>query len=894
MSNSEKNFSNWSAKVDQIMNSIDLKKRMITSPDEMTPITSYSLGVNLIPYHEFSSTVRPEVRQEILEYMEAELEKYEQSRKKKSSEEADRLRAEGNTHYQRKNFDAALHSYTMSILYAPVQSEGGDEADKKSSSLALGYGNRSATFFEIGQWASVLADIEHALEAGHQGVGKLLLRKADALINLRKFEMAKVVLKDSRLKQDPSLEGTVIGRLVTVERSLRAAKAQQSPLNEISIPPSEFPPLSEIISSLSTFSDHPYEPSEQIPSLSRKLEVRSSQEKGRHLVATEPISPGEILAVELPYASVLVKKEELSYCHHCCRRLKTDQFAVLPEEHNLGDKLGNAQRMEGKSLYVKAAVPCTGCTALLYCSDGCRQAAWTSYHQYECSILPMLYNLGLGHLALRMLFTLNSGDNGNGNGGFSQAKDVIRRADHDQTTDGDKEKRLALNQTSEPPFAAVYQLVNNNSARRESMHLQVSYGITSGLLLELATRVGYLSRLNLETADDVHLVGGLLHRHLMQLSANAHAINDYIQAMPEEGGSQLKYRDVPVSSGLYPWISLLNHSCEPNVIPTFECGRLFLLRALAPIAVGEEVVNSYCVHFARMEVKERQERLLDRYNFVCKCHRCELELKDGLNGRYIPLKCKSCPNGLMTRKDEDNFHCNACSKTVPQEEIKRQYDAFTEVLEKAWKSLKLDKPLKPQDGRFALTEKAADQAQAMLASRLEDGTVVFGSSRAQLELGRIADLLANMYLLYGRPADATRLIKRSRAIVEAIYGPMAILLVHELSKEVDILARLLQADVIVPLLRGGREATEREVALIDDWKQQYKRMMTLMGHYSLSGARLPLGDPDSCYFTSQILQRRKWMKEFDGVLRSIVEKRQLRNAAGRCTSKLQQMLLEDD
>ena len=348
MSNSEKNFSNWSAKVDQIMNSIDLKKTRITSPDEMTPITSYSLGVNLIPYHEFSSTVRPEVRQEILEYMEAELEKYEQSRKKKSSEEADRLRAEGNTHYQRKNFDAALHSYTMSILYAPVQSEGGDEADKKSSSLALGYGNRSATFFEIGQWASVLADIEHALEAGHQGVGKLLLRKADALINLRKFEMAKVVLKDSRLKQDPSLEGTVIGRLVTVERSLRAAKAQQSPLNEINIPPSEFPPLSEIISSLSTFSDHPYEPSEQIPSLSRKLEVRSSKEKGRHLVATEPISPGEILAVELPYASVLVKKEELSYCHHCCRRLKTDQFAVLPEEHNLGDKLGNAQRMEGQ------------------------------------------------------------------------------------------------------------------------------------------------------------------------------------------------------------------------------------------------------------------------------------------------------------------------------------------------------------------------------------------------------------------------------------------------------------------------------------------------------------------------------------------------------------------
>ncbi|KAH9395648.1 SET and MYND domain-containing protein 4 [Tyrophagus putrescentiae] len=643
----------------------------------------------------------------------------------------------------------------MSILYAQC-SQRRRRADKSPQS-GSGLGNRSATFFEIGQWASVLADMSTPLRPGHQAW---------------------------------------------------------------------------IISSLSTFSDHPYEPRNKIPSLSRKW--REGASFGGH----GAISPGEILAVELPYASVLVKKEELSYCHHCCRRLKTDQFAVLPEEHNLGDKLGNCSAhgrqvtvREGGSGPVPAAPPCSTARTAVGRRPG-RRTTSTSAPSFQCSTTSVWATL-----PCECSFTLNSGDNGNGNGGFSQAKDVIRRADHDQTSDGDKEKRLALNQTSEPPFAA-------------SMHLQVSYGVTSGLLLELATRVGYLSRLNLETADDVHLVGGLLHRHLMQLSVNAHAINDYIQAMPEEGGSQL------------------------NADGSFCCA------PLAPIAVGEEVVNSYCVHFARMEVKERQERLLDRYNFVCKCPRCELELKDGLNGRYIPLKCKSCPNGLMTRKDEDNFHCNACSKTVPQEEIKRQYNAFTEVLEKAWKSLKLDKPLKPQDGRFALTEKAADQAQAMLATRLEDGTVVFGSSRAQLELGRIADLLANMYLLYGRPADATRLIKRSRAIVEAIYGPMAILLVHELSKEVDILARLLQADVIVPLLRGGREATEREVALIDDWKQQYKRMMTLMGRYSLSGARLPLGDPDSCYFTSQILQRRKWMKEFDGVLRSIVEKRQLRNAAG--------------
>lgn len=627
----------WTDKLKQILESIDFEKGMLSTVNEVSNMHS-SLMENLLLYHEYGSTVRPEINAKIDDFIESELGKLSKEAKKKSSVEGAKLRDVGNDQYKKKNFDKALHFYTMSILHSPdlETSETG-----KSSSLALAYGNRSATFFELGQWANALVDIEHALEAGHQAVEKLLPRKIDALIGIEMFNEAKEVFSDNRLKQNSNLKAQLATRLTTIEEALKKCKGEK----EVSIPPNDLP-LPEIISILSSSDEHRYEPSAQMPSLSRKLALKRSPEKGRHLVASEPISPGDILAVELPYSCILLKTQELTYCHHCCRSLKTQEFEVPLESPNLGTKKANAERcsgesffynflvllnnlltITGKSMYMKAAVPCTSCTSILYCSSNCRSEAWTTYHKFECAILPLLHEIGLGHLALRTLFLSAGG------GGLSTVKEVVAKGDANQ---------LTLDPLNEPPYSAVYQLVQSSSVdkSKKQVHMQVPYAVTSGLLLQLAIRSGFLDVQSSADQGDLHLAGALLQRHLLQLTLNAHAIDAY-QNLPDtpDGGEQF-YRDVPIASGLYPWISLLNHACEPNVVPTFELGRLFLLRASKPIAAGEEVVNSYSVHFAKMDVGERQAFLASQ--FKCQCNKCKLELDNGLDGRYVPLACENC------------------------------------------------------------------------------------------------------------------------------------------------------------------------------------------------------------------------------------------------------------
>lgn len=306
-----------------------------------------SLMENMLLYHEYGSTVRPEINAQITDFIDLELGKLSQTAKKKSSVEAAKMREKGNDEYKKKDFDKALHFYTMSILHAPDK-EANLEAGK-SSNLALAYGNRSATFFEIGQWENALVDIEHAFEADYQAVEKLLLRKIDALIGLGMFSKAKEVLDDSRLKENSSLEAQLSTRRKTMEEALKKCKNT----NETSIPPNDLP-LFEILSILSTSAEHCYEPSARMPSLSSKLALKRSATKGRHLVAREPISPGDILAVELPYSCILLKAQELKYCHHCCRSLQIEEFEVPLESQNLGNKKANAERCDGKSFLVSS------------------------------------------------------------------------------------------------------------------------------------------------------------------------------------------------------------------------------------------------------------------------------------------------------------------------------------------------------------------------------------------------------------------------------------------------------------------------------------------------------------------------------------------------------------
>ncbi|XP_075719021.1 histone-lysine N-methyltransferase SMYD3 [Rhinoderma darwinii] len=80
-----------------------------------------------------------------------------------------------------------------------------------------------------------------------------------------------------------------------------------------------------------------------------------------------------------------------------------------------------------------------------------------------------------------------------------------------------------------------------------------------------------------------------------------------------------------VGVGLYPSMSLLNHSCDPNCVIVFEETRLHL-RTVKEIPQGKELTISY------IDVKTpshmRQMQCERQYCFTCDCHRCMSKDKD--------------------------------------------------------------------------------------------------------------------------------------------------------------------------------------------------------------------------------------------------------------------------
>nr|XP_058165378.1 histone-lysine N-methyltransferase SMYD3 isoform X2 [Dasypus novemcinctus] len=80
-----------------------------------------------------------------------------------------------------------------------------------------------------------------------------------------------------------------------------------------------------------------------------------------------------------------------------------------------------------------------------------------------------------------------------------------------------------------------------------------------------------------------------------------------------------------VGVGLYPSMSLLNHSCDPNCCIVFSGPHLFL-RAVKAIEPGEELTICYLDVLTTRA--ERQQLLRDQYCFSCDCLRCQSQDKD--------------------------------------------------------------------------------------------------------------------------------------------------------------------------------------------------------------------------------------------------------------------------
>ncbi|XP_012276058.1 SET and MYND domain-containing protein 4 isoform X2 [Orussus abietinus] len=684
------------------------------------------------------------------------LEERQNSNKTKSTEKAEHLKKKGNEEFQKKDYRSSILSYTNSARFAPW----------KSKIAAVAIANRSASLFYLGLYEECLKDIELAMELEYplNLRHKLLLREAQCHLKGKRRKLAKKALKKAR-EIIASSETLSLSKKDCIEKEISVLSLEALEINNS---------LEDEVSPLSPDDEKPkfpFEKNPSFPSASVALARRYSTDRGRYVTAERTIKKGEHLFVEEPFAFVLLDSSKSDgICGNCCRK------------------------------YGYRPIPCISCPEDLYCSLKCSKEAFLRYHRFECpgSQMGLYQQIGIAHLALRVLLTCSF------------------------TTDKEK-------------FNEVQCLVTNiNDKPPEDL---LMYGITSLMLtLYLRTYTDFFTNVNLKlcfadkfscsgtsevdkfqhdvinfddnfsVTDQELYVSTLLLRYILQLICNGHAItklnltafsNDTIASETQER----------IATGIYTSASMMNHSCDPNIVHSFH-GRFLIVKAARDISVGGEVFNCYGPHFRRMPTSERRNHLKLQYHFLCKCEPCtDPKLQNFLElfKAFICPKCK----GPIYKIQETTYWCLNCQNKYAIDytrdinhadeifrasQISIERSQHFEALEQLQECLNIRRNiLYPLNEDITITTDTIGKVYAMLAIEVLDRNIKsieirFGCDSIEVanELNKLTDIYIqclrqeeNIKKKKHTIGKIQKLLDRTEEIISSSYGPW-----HESLKDV--------------------------------------------------------------------------------------------------------------
>ncbi|XP_067144261.1 SET and MYND domain-containing protein 4-like [Centruroides vittatus] len=730
------------------------------------------------------------------------------SRHKKYWEKASELRAEGNLCFQNREYEKAVEFYTQSVLAAPFPDT--YDAGSHIEELAVGFGNRSAALFHLHRYKACLLDIERAFEYGYPKDlrAKLYLRKGQCLLKLGQSKLAHQAFDEAlqHLKQ-AKVDGKKAERLRKEIETHRQVTITESENRETQDDDDD-----DVLIPTLTAGSHP-----TIAYASAAVDMKYNEERGRYIVANRPISVGDTLFVEQPYASVLLPAHYNTHCHHCYLRFQ-------------------------------AAVPCHQCSQVRYCSVACCKESWDRYHKWECGNLDLLHSVGIAHLSVRVILVT----------GLQTLEEF-----YDRTLippDISVLPGCDMNGFYNSTYNAVYHLLTHT----EHMHVEdlFQYALTAALLLILLEKMGiFLARtqqLMLRGIDlkdrmaSTHLsdkvleqdssrpdtpssgrsqspasisdfrqspishpkppslelyVGGLVLRHILQLVCNAHAITE-LQTTPymTGGGSVGTQRQVRIATAIYPTASLMNHACDPTIISSFHKNTL-IIRVVKDVPTGAEIFNCYGPHFRRMARDDRQRALLEQYFFLCKCEACCNE--DEREQRFQALKCNYCDGPLRVPDAANKAACLDCNKeqecAAQLQKVFTAHDLFVQGLQ--------------------LTAKGTykDALERLRRCHRIREKVMYCHNR---QLAEVQDQIACCYASLGQASIAIDYLRPTLATTEAIYGTNSIELANELQKYSDLLMT-----AIPQVVKGGSSEIETS-ELIEEAHQVIERATKIFSiHY---------------------------------------------------------------
>ncbi|XP_001504392.4 SET and MYND domain-containing protein 4 isoform X1 [Equus caballus] len=677
-------------------------------------------------------------------------------------------REEGNKKFQEKDYTGATVLYSKGVSHSRPNTE----------DTSLCYANRSAALFHLGQYETCLEDIVRAQMHGYPErlQPKMMLRKAECLVLLGRLQEASQTISDleSSFAAKPTLAAS---QFQILQRTLCRLKMKIQKKEN----------LTETVSAALTkaFEDMDLrEENKQISGASASVSLCTDPFKGRYLIATKDILPGELLVKEDAFVSVLNPAEVLPL--HLGLESKWDTRVTNGDLY--------CHRCLKRSL---APVPCDGCSYAKYCSQECMQQAWDLYHNIECSLGALLLTLGVFcHVALRSTLLARfedagevtrklCGDISNKDTRLPESKNLVQTLSYDLGGESEKNGKTVetpipgcdINGKYENNYYAVCNLLphtENHSAEYKflcalsisALCRQLEAASPQALMTGLTS-----SKLKAAMAPvlcpESSIWGVAMLRHMLQLQCNAQAITA-IQQTGSKENIITDSRQVRLATGIFPVVSLLNHSCSPNTSMSFV-STVATVRASQRIGKGQEILHCYGPHESRMGVAERQQKLRSQYFFDCTCPACQHgKHRTTAEPRWEAFCCRSCR--ALIQGDEVLSCGNAsCTESVSRDHLVSRLQDLQQQVGIARKLLR--------NGKL---ERAIQQ----LLGCQHDAESFLSAEHSVV--GEIEDDLAQTYAALGDWQKSAAHLQKSLRVVEVRHGPSSVEMGHELFKLAQI------------------------------------------------------------------------------------------------------------
>ncbi|XP_035904023.1 SET and MYND domain-containing protein 4-like [Anopheles stephensi] len=444
-------------------------------------------------------------------------------------------------------------------------------ADRKDNAKARSLRARGNEMFhpKVKRYIEALKCYNESIAFSQKGTEDRAIAYANRSTICYELHRYEECLENIRLARESNYPERLANKLVKREedakKALMAAKAR--PCKDDAKPNVAAPQLS-------------YRAHETAPQVAECLELFESEKFGRYVVTNRNLNAGDVVIIEQPFCCLL---RDVYRCIRCDFCLKESIFTLIP---------------------------CESCTVAMYCSNECMTKAYRQYHRYECPVIRDMWRIftKLPVLSLRVVTTAIAAFDHN----------LQAMGEHLRALNEKEINAFTMDWTQATPrdiYDTVHVLETNANMRgpKDRMARVFFTTIIHKLLIE-RTELGKVCGPDFEMAE---LLDYLFLRHLQTSPVNMHSLH-YMEYQPAQELYELENH----ASACFPLLSMLNHSCAPNVTRvTLHDGQCAVV-VNRPIPKGGQLYDNYGMHHSLMPRKERQYSLESQYRFHCRCEAC--------------------------------------------------------------------------------------------------------------------------------------------------------------------------------------------------------------------------------------------------------------------------------